>query len=151
MNGETVKAEPIAPVPKLGSFPPLAAIAPVASCGTTITFQDGVLFDFDKSDIRSDAVPTVTSVAAVLARLGVADAVVSGHTDAIGTDDENQALSEDRANAFVAALREHGATASLDAVGYGEARPVAPNEVNGADNPAGRQLNRRVEIFIPAL
>ncbi|HEY4582101.1 MAG TPA: OmpA family protein, partial [Lysobacter sp.] len=32
--------------------------------------------------------------------------------------------------------------------GYGEARPVAPNEVDGEDNPSGRQLNRRVEIFV---
>jgi OOP family OmpA-OmpF porin len=38
---------------------------------------------------------------------------------------------------------------TLDAVGYGETKPVAPNQLNGKDNPAGRQANRRVEIFIP--
>ena len=44
-----------------------------------------------------------------------------------------------------------GVSAMLDATGYGESKPVAPNEnADGSDNPAGRALNRRVEIFIPA-
>ena len=41
-------------------------------------------------------------------------------------------------------------TATIESVGYGETRPVAPNEnSDGSDNPAGRRLNRRVEIFVP--
>ena len=40
------------------------------------------------------------------------------------------------------------ASERMTAKGYGESQPVAPNELNSKDNPAGRQLNRRVEIFM---
>ena len=150
VGSETVKAAPLPPVPELGVFPPLGALAPVASCGTTLTFADGVLFDFDRSDIRADAASTLATVAEVLTRLGVSDAAVSGHTDAIGSDAENRTLSEERAQSVVAALEDRGVTTTLTAEGFGESRPVAANEIDGVDNPAGRQLNRRVEIFIPA-
>ncbi|WP_449409199.1 OmpA family protein [Microbacterium maritypicum] len=150
VDGETVDAAPLPKVPTLGVFPPLGALAPVASCGTTLTFSDGVLFDFDKSDIRPDAATTLDAVAQVFTRLGISSAQVSGHTDAIGSDSENQTLSEDRAQSVVAGLEDRGVTTALTAEGFGESRPVAANEIDGADNPAGRQLNRRVEIFIPA-
>ncbi|MCK2037931.1 OmpA family protein [Microbacterium sp. SSW1-49] len=150
VNGERVAAEPLPVVPTLGVFPPLGALAPLESCGTTLTFEDGVLFDFDKSDIRDDAATTLDAVADVLTELDVAQASVSGHTDAIGSDAENQALSERRADAVVDGLMDRGVRTALTAEGFGESRPVAANEIDGVDNPAGRQLNRRVEIFIPA-
>ena len=150
IDGVTVKAEPLPPVPELGVFPPLGALAPLESCRTTLTFEDGVLFDFDRSDIRADAAATLDAVAEVFTSLDVAQAHVTGHTDAIGSDEYNQALSEDRAQAVLDGLADRGVTTDLDAEGFGESRPVAPNEIDGQDNPAGRQLNRRVEIFIPA-
>ncbi len=150
VNGTTVKAAKLPAVARLGSFPPIAALAPVASCGTTITFQDGVLFDFDRADIRADAEKTIAAVAQVLIAQKVANAEISGHTDAIGDEADNQDLSERRARSVVAALQHAGAKTAMDPVGYGETRPVAPNEIDGQDDPAGRQLNRRVEIFIPA-
>ncbi|MDR2997527.1 MAG: OmpA family protein [Microbacterium sp.] len=150
VNGKTVKAAPIPGVPQLGVFPPLAALAPLKSCGTVLTFADGVLFDFDRSEIRADAAKTLDTVAKALTELDVAQAAVSGHTDALGSDDYNQTLSEKRAASVVADLRDRGVKTDLTSEGFGESRPVAPNEVDGADNPAGRQLNRRVEIFIPA-
>lgn len=149
VNGVPVKVDPIAPVPRLGVFPPIAALAPVASCGTTITFRDGVLFDFGSSDIRPDAAATLETVARVLSDAAIPEAQVSGHTDAIGSDAANQTLSEARAAAVVDALRDQVDT-RLTSEGFGESRPVAANEIDGVDNPAGRQLNRRVEIFIPA-
>ncbi|WP_295012167.1 OmpA family protein [uncultured Microbacterium sp.] len=150
VNGSEVKAEKLATVAKLGSFPPISALAPITSCGTTITFQDDVLFDFDRSDIRPDAAKSIAAVAQVLVAKSVANAEISGHTDAIGDDADNQDLSERRARSVVAALQQAGAKTAMDPVGYGETRPVAPNEIDGHDDPAGRQLNRRVEIFIPA-
>jgi OOP family OmpA-OmpF porin len=108
-----------------------------------------VLFDFGSSEIRPDAEAILATVAQVLSEADVAAAEVAGHTDAIGTDSANQTLSEERAAAVVDALSGKVDT-RLTATGYGETRPVAPNEVNGTDNPAGRQLNRRVEIFIPS-
>lgn len=139
----------VAPVPQVGDFPKMGTIAPITSCGTTITLEDGVLFDFGKSAIRPDAAQVLDTLAEALIDLDVAQGQVNGHTDAIGEDDFNQTLSEDRAEAVVAALSHRGVTATLVAEGFGETRPVAPNEIDGQDNPAGRQLNRRVEIFIP--
>lgn len=151
VDDEMIDADPLPPVPELGVFPPLGTLAPVASCGTTLTFEDGVLFDFDRSDIRPDAAATLDAVAEVFTTLDVAEAQVSGHTDAVGSDAENQVLSEQRAESVVDGLQERGVTTALTAEGFGESRPVAANEIDGVDNPAGRQLNRRVEIFIPAV
>ena len=149
VDGVPVTVAPLPPVPKLGVFPPLAALAPVASCGTTLTLSDAVLFDFDSAEIRPDAAGVLDSLAALLTQGAVPAATVSGHTDAIGTDAENQVLSERRAQAVVDALREGGTPTDWTAEGYGESRPVAANELDGVDNPAGRQLNRRVEILVP--
>lgn len=150
VNGTEVEVDPLPPVPKLGVFPPLTALAPLESCGTTITFRDGVLFDFDESAVRDDASATLAKVAEVLAQVDTAQVIVSGHTDSVGSDSYNQDLSEARADAVVEALKAGGVSSGLVPEGYGETRPVAANEIDGVDNPAGRQLNRRVEIFIPA-
>lgn len=150
VGSTTVQVTPLPPVPKLGVFPPIDALAPLESCGTIVTFDSAVLFDFDRSDIRPDAGQTLDTVATALAAADLARATVSGHTDAIGTDSYNQRLSEDRAASVVAALTARGVTMALTAEGHGESRPVAANEIDGVDNPAGRQLNRRVDIFLPA-
>ncbi|KTS14049.1 OmpA family protein [Microbacterium testaceum] len=151
VDGVPVTVAPLPPVPRLGVFPPLTALAPVTSCGTTLTLSDAVLFDFDSAEIRPDAVSVLDALATVLTQAAVPAATVSGHTDAIGTDAENQVLSERRAQAVVEALRQRGTPTDWTAEGYGESRPVAANEIDGADNPAGRQLNRRVEILVPTL
>ena len=150
VNGARIDVAPLEKVPRLGTFPPLEALAPVESCGTTITFSDAVLFDFARSNIRPDAAATLSMVGEILRSAEITRAVVSGHTDSIGSDADNQTLSEARARAVVENLIASGVTAALSAEGLGESRPVAPNEVDGADNPAGRQLNRRVEIFLPS-
>jgi OOP family OmpA-OmpF porin len=150
VNGVTVKVEPIEAVQSLGTFPTLASLQPLQVCGTTISLSDSVLFDFDASVLRPDASSVLDSLAAALTAADVATATVGGHTDAVGADAYNQTLSEKRAAAVVAALGERSVPTALDSAGYGESRPVAPNEIDGVDNPAGRQLNRRVEISIPA-
>jgi OmpA-OmpF porin, OOP family len=150
VNGVPVKVDPLAPVPKLGAFPPLAALAPVASCGTTITLSDALLFDFGQDAVRPDAAAVLDSLAAALNDTHAPAATVMGHTDSIGDAAANQDLSVRRADAVVAALQQRGVTTALTAEGFGDAQPIAPNEVDGQDNPAGRQLNRRVEIFVPA-
>ena len=100
--------------------------------------------------MRADAASTLRSLATVLTSSGAPRLMVNGHTDSVSDDAFNQTLSEKRAQAVVQALRGDGVTASMEAVGYGESRPVAPNtNPDGSDNPAGRQLNRRVEIFVP--
>ena len=152
VNGATVKDAPkVEKVAKLGKFPPVESLKPVESCGTVITLEDGVLFDFGKSDIRPDAAQTLKSLAGVLNNAKVLTAHIYGHTDSISDEAFNLQLSQERADAVSAELKKDGVSAMLDATGYGESKPVAPNEnADGSDNPAGRALNRRVEIFIPA-
>ena len=152
VNGATVKDAPkVEKVAKLGKFPPVESLKPVESCGTVITLEDGVLFDFGKSDIRSDAAQTLKSLAGVLNNAKVPTAHIYGHTDSVSDEAFNLQLSQERADAVSAELKKDGVSAILDATGYGESKPVAPNEnADGSDNPAGRALNRRVEIFIPA-
>ena len=152
VNGQTIKDAPkVDKAAKLGTFPPVESLKPVESCGTLITLEDGVLFDFGKSDIRADAAQTLGKLATVLTNAKVPAAHVYGHTDSVSDEAFNQQLSEARANAVSGELKKEGVTATMDATGYGESKPVAPNEnADGSDNPAGRALNRRVEIFIPA-
>lgn len=144
-----VRMPPLPKVPPAGRFPLLQKFAPPgAPCGYVITLSDRILFDFDKADIRPDAARVLDTLAAALGKVSVAQMEVRGHTDAKGGNDYNQVLSERRANAVLAALRTRGTAQSASAKGYGESQPVAPNTVKGQDNPGGRQLNRRVELFL---
>ncbi|WP_324250632.1 OmpA family protein [Xanthomonas hortorum] len=144
-----VRMPPLPKVPPAGRFPLLQKFAPPgAPCGYLITLNERILFDFDKAGIRPDAARVLDVLAAALGKVNTKDMQVRGHTDAKGSDAYNQALSERRADAALAALRTRGAAQSAGAKGYGESQPVAPNTLNGQDNPGGRQLNRRVEIFL---
>jgi outer membrane protein OmpA-like peptidoglycan-associated protein len=72
--------------------------------------------------------------------------IVEGHTDSIGSESANLALSESRANAVRDFLLANGiASPRVFARGYGKAFPVASN-----DSAGGRQINRRVEVVILA-
>lgn len=77
--------------------------------------------------------------------------VVAGHTDSLGDDDANLALSKERARAVAAwlAARAPKHPPRIVEQGYGRTRPVAPNHnADGSDNPAGRASNRRIEILL---
>ena len=150
VNDATVSAKPVPKAGKVGTFPSIDAAKPVQSCGTVITLEDSVLFDFGSSGLRSEASTTLSNLATVLKDSKAPKVQVQGHTDSISDDASNQTLSEQRAKAVTDALTSNGVTATIESVGYGETRPVAPNEnSDGSDNPAGRRLNRRVEIFVP--
>ncbi len=144
-----VKMAPLPPLPPAGKFPLLDKFKPSgAPCGYVITLNDKVLFDFDKDVIRPDAGKVLDVLATALGKVPSSAMEIRGHTDAKGSDGYNQDLSERRAQAVLAALRQRGSATDAAARGYGESQPVAPNEINGKDNPSGRQLNRRVEIFV---
>lgn len=145
-----VAMSPIPPLPPAGKFPLLNTLKmPENPCGFVISLSDQVLFDFDKSDLRPEGVAVIQKLAEVLKQIPeVANLKVGGHTDSKGADDYNQSLSERRANSVVATLKTHQISVPMTAIGYGESRPVAPNEFKGQDNPQGRQANRRVEIFV---
>lgn len=112
--------------------------------GIQVTFDSGILFDFDSSNLRSEARVNLEELAESLRNYEGTRVLVVGHTDSRGTDSYNQALSERRATAAKSYLMQLGITEDrIDAVGRGESEPVSTNETD-----AGRQDNRRVEVAI---
>ncbi|MEL6984080.1 MAG: OmpA family protein, partial [Actinomycetota bacterium] len=131
-------------------FPALDGLAQLSPpCVSILRLDADVLFDFDAAVLRPETGPVVERLAEALT--GTDQTIeVHGHTDSIGDEAYNQDLAARRAEAFAAALRAAGVTTDLETVSFGETMPVAPNErADGSDNPAGRQLNRRIEIVIP--
>lgn len=109
-----------------------------------------VLFDFDKAAIKPDAEAALTRLAAELRARNVKQIRIEGHTDARGTPDYNQGLSERRAQAVAQFLAQRGGLGQvrMSPVGLGARQPVAPNETSpGVDDPGGRAKNRRVTII----
>jgi outer membrane protein OmpA-like peptidoglycan-associated protein len=118
--------------------------------GVVVTLPD-VMFEFGSADLTDQARREIRDVADVLLGEGRGRRVeVGGHTDAIGAELYNVGLSERRAKAVARALISEGVSEALVTYkGYGSAHPIAPNSnPDGSDNPAGRALNRRVEIVI---
>lgn len=103
-----------------------------------------VLFETNKATLQTGAQRTVQKVAEFLNQYPQRKILIEGFTDDRGSDDYNQKLSEQRAQAVQELLVSNGVTSQrIDVHGYGEEYPVASN-----DNSAGRQQNRRVEIVI---
>ena len=122
---------------------PGATVARVGE-GIAVTFASGLLYDFDSDVVRVEAAQNLRSLAASLGKYPNTNLLIVGHTDAVGTSEYNQALSQRRATAAANYLAAQGVgSARLQAVGRGETEPLAPN-----DTEAGRQVNRRVEIAI---
>ncbi|HEX3553129.1 MAG TPA: OmpA family protein [Thermoanaerobaculia bacterium] len=121
-----------------------------ARCTQRFLVGSDALFEFDKATLTPDAEETLKALVPLLAKAGKHPATVEGHTDAKGTDAYNQTLSEKRAETVKDWLAAHGALpAATSTKGWGKRRPVAPNtKPDGADDPAGRQKNRRVEVVL---
>jgi len=115
-----------------------------------LSVTSDVLFAFDSAELSPKAKATLTDVAKVLDTQPGARVQVAGHTDAKGSDAYNRQLSTERAAAVVDFLSVSGVErARLQPEGRGEAEPVAPNEIDGRDNPNGRARNRLVEFVLP--
>jgi outer membrane protein OmpA-like peptidoglycan-associated protein len=112
--------------------------------GVLVTFDSGLLFDFDSDVVKGAAADNLSSLANSLKKYDDSEVLIVGHTDARGTDAYNMDLSERRAAAARAYLVRQGIDPSrIRTVGRGEVEPVATNETD-----AGRQENRRVEVAI---
>jgi outer membrane protein OmpA-like peptidoglycan-associated protein len=115
---------------------------------TRIELPADILFDFDKADIRPVAETALKQAAEVIRKGARGTVRIEGHTDGKGSPAYNQKLSERRAAAVQRWLTSREGLRGRFAVkGFGASRPVAPNtRPDGADDPEGRQRNRRVEI-----
>jgi len=111
--------------------------------GLIVNISD-VLFDFNKYTLKPGAREKMAKVSGILLAYPGLKIQVEGHTDSIGSDEYNQRLSEQRADAVRDYLAAQGVpSGSVTAVGLGKAQPVASN-----DTAAGRQQNRRVELVV---
>jgi outer membrane protein OmpA-like peptidoglycan-associated protein len=114
--------------------------------GIKITFDSGILFDIDKSDLRPVSKTNLAELAKILNKYPDTNILIEGHTDNTGSDDHNMNLSKDRAQSvafYLATLEVKSARFSI--AGYGETQPIVTN-----DTPEGRQKNRRVDIAVLA-
>ena len=112
--------------------------------GIKITFDSGILFDTNSSNLRPASQADITKLAATLQKYPDTNVIVEGHTDASGTDAINQPLSERRAQSVANSLVAQSVSSSrITSKGYGSTQPVADNTT-----AEGKQANRRVEVAI---
>ena len=111
---------------------------------TVVTLRSDILFAFGKADLPTSAQRRVVQLVAGVPRGALLK--VHGHTDSVGTDAANLALSRARAQAVASAVRAARPDLRLEVRGLGEAQPVEANTRGGKDHPEGRALNRRVEL-----
>ena len=109
-----------------------------------LTVDSEVSFDFNKATIKPAFRKSLRKLARVLVKYNRTVVHVVGHTDNVGSDAYNQELSEHRARAVGNFLARHDVPRDrIFTEGRGEREPRATNATE-----AGRQLNRRVEIFV---
>jgi len=105
---------------------------------------DNVLFGFNATDIRPDAAKILDRLADHLKNNPGQRVTLEGHTDSVGTDGYNQALSEKRAAAVRDYVVKRGISASrISTQGFGKTKPIADNSTDD-----GRAKNRRVEVRV---
>lgn len=121
-----------------------AAIEQALTVDGSYTMQDALLFDFGQHELRPEAVSAIGKLAKVLNKNSSLHFEIGGHTDNVGDEASNQALSERRAQTVHQALLAQNVSASqLSWKGYGKSQPTASNA-----NEEGRQQNRRVECRV---
>lgn len=109
-----------------------------------LNMPSNITFATGQSTINSGFFDVLESVALVLKEFDQTAIEVAGHTDSVGSDANNQALSERRAASVGNALSQQGiASLRINTIGYGESRPIADNSTD-----AGKAQNRRVELLL---
>ena len=115
----------------------------VDSVGCPLEQTLKLLFDFDSAELRPESLTELERVVKFMGDVPFAKAMVEGHTDSVGTEEYNQALSDRRAKAVFDYLSSRGVDpARLSSIGHGELKPIADNTT-----AEGRQLNRRVMLI----
>lgn len=108
-----------------------------------VTFDSGILFDFNKSDLSAQAKQSLTKFSAILKENPTLDIAIYGHTDKVGSLEANQKVSTNRANAVASYLKSMGANAS-------QFKYVEGKNYSEYDESKSAKENRRVEIFMYA-
>lgn len=114
--------------------------------GIAVSFDSGLLYDFDSAELREEAKENLRQLAEIMGEDDNTELLIVGHTDSVGEESYNQNLSERRADSAADYIISQGIGAvRVDTEGRGETEPIGDN-----DTEAGRQENRRVEVAIYA-
>jgi OmpA-OmpF porin, OOP family len=143
--------KPPAPAAAAAPAAPAATPAPVAAPAVVpvpvsekVTFAADAFFDFDKSVLKAEGKAKLDDVVSKLGSINLEVIIAVGHTDSVGTDAYNQALSVRRSEAVKSYLIGKGVDKNrVYTEGKGEKQPVADNKTSD-----GRAKNRRVEIEV---
>ena len=109
-----------------------------------LELSEKIMFAFDRADIEADSLPLLDEVVQALKDNKGFRVQIEGHTDSTGPQEHNQTLSEERAQAVLAYLRDHGITPErLSYKGFGSSEPTDSNRT-----AAGRENNRRVDFVV---
>lgn len=101
-------------------------------------------FATGRSDLPADSLPLLAKVSEVAKSIKASQIIVEGHTDSVGGPNENQQISEKRANAVATYFKTNGLESiDIRAEGYGFKKPISTNKSSG-----GRAQNRRVDVII---
>ncbi|HYH15913.1 MAG TPA: OmpA family protein [Flavisolibacter sp.] len=128
---------------------PVICLTKIPVVGTT-EVMDNIYYEFNKAYLLDASFASLDKLVTTLNENPSMIIEIGGHTDSKGNDQYNQKLSEQRAQSVVNYLISKGiAENRLQAKGYGETKPIAPNQnADGSDNPSGREKNRRTELKI---
>ena len=105
---------------------------------------NNIFFDSGKADLRPESFAELDKLQKLLKQNPSLKVEISGHTDNVGKDSDNQLLSEKRALSVLEYLVKNGANVlNIKSIGYGISKPIVPN-----DSEENRQINRRIEMKI---
>jgi len=153
-NRPESRIEPVVEAPAPVIAPPVPAVAvvkppvlvepePVDTCTEFSGTLDGVNFHSDSDKLTNDATQILEGVASRLNECDSVPVSISAHTDSVGAEAYNQALSERRAASVKSFLQSRGVqTDRMETTAYGETSPIDTN-----DTADGRRRNRRVELI----
>lgn len=109
-----------------------------------ITDSSKINFEPSSATIDASTLSTMDEIAEVLKTCGDLPLEIQGHTDSQGREEMNLSLSQARAQSVLNELRARRVrTATFEAKGYGEERPIQDN-----DTEEGREANRRIEFWL---
>lgn len=144
-GGHTAGTAESPPAAALAAAEPVPVVVPVVTPDQQYCTILDIEFEINLAEIQREEKEKLSVVGTFMNKYPQTTAVIEGHTDNVGTADDNMRLSKDRAQSVVNYLVEtfHIAPSRLQSVGYGETRPRADNTTE-----QGKRLNRRIDAVI---